>query len=368
MEDLYKILGVERNASAEDIKKAYRKLAHQYHPDKPGGNESKFKEINKAYEVLGNKDKRAQYDQFGRTFDGAGGMGGQGFDPNGFGFGGFGAQGFQWNAGGEEFDLNDIFEGMFGFGGGSRQRRSEKQQGGNIETMAEISLEEAFSGIKRVISFKTHIECKDCGGKGHNEKKGHTKCTACGGKGSVQKQKRTIFGYINQVSTCDTCFGKGEVPNEICKICKGAGRVIGIQSADLEIMSGVDDGQIIKIKGKGEAGERGGGYGDLYVVIRIKKHSYYTRKKDDLFLEKEIKITDALLGKHIEFKDINGETFSEKVPSNFPLHERWRIIGRGMKRMGGGGRGDLFVTLITKTPKRISKKAEEALHTLEEEL
>ncbi|MEW6617157.1 MAG: molecular chaperone DnaJ [Patescibacteria group bacterium] len=368
--DYYGILGVVRNASPEEIKKAYRKLAHQYHPDKAGGDEKKFKEINEAYQVLSHKEKRAQYDQFGTTFEGAQQGGGYG----GFsGFGGFNPSDFQnWNfqGGVDGGDFGDIFETIFEQfgGGGSGRRRQTYQHGSDIETRIELTLEEVFFGVKHELKFKTYVSCKDCGGVGHDASKGFSTCTKCNGKGEIRVEKKTFFGNFAQVKACDTCSGRGQIPNKICSTCKGVGRVADAKEVVVDVAPGVEDGQVIKIKGGGEAGERGGGSGDLYVNIRIKPHSVFKRKKNDLYVNKEIKVTDALLGKKIKMQEINGTTFEFSIPPDFNFDGPFKIPGRGMPHLGSPSRGDLYVHFSLQMPKKLSKKAKELLENLEKEL
>lgn len=365
MKDYYKILGVSREASADEIKKAYRRLAHQYHPDKAGGNEEKFKEINEAYQVLSDKEKRAQYDRFGHVFsDGAGpGFGGEGWP--------FGQGGIHWEGGfGDLGDFGDIFESIFEqFGGG---RRRTYKQGSDIEITHEITLEEAFSGIKRKIRYETYVSCDTCRGLGYEKKQGTHSCSLCRGRGEIRVERRTFFGNISQVKTCGECGGSGEVPNKACNACGGKGRLLKHKEITLDIAPGIEDGQIIKIKGEGEAGERGGGSGDLYVIIKIKPHPIFERKKNDLYMVKDISVTEALLGKNIVCSDISGEKFSVKIPVGFNFQEKLKVSGRGMPRFGSVsgflGRGDLYITFNLKLPKHLSAKAKKLLEDLENEL
>lgn len=371
MEDYYQLLGVQKSASEDEIKKAYRKLAHQYHPDKQGGDEAKFKKINEAYQVLSNKEKRAQYDRFGRTFDGAQGgynpsggqgFGGFGFDPNDF-------QGADFGGGFNPSDFGDIFETIFEqFGGARGRRRATYAHGSDIESHVELSLEEAFRGARRTFAFNTFVACGKCGGVGYDGVKGFSKCATCGGKGEVREDRRTFFGNFSQVKACDVCFGKGEVPNAVCPECRGKGRVTGTREVNVDIAPGIEDGQVIKLAGMGEAGERGSGAGDFYVVVGVKKHTVFERKKSDLFMKKEVKVTAALLGEKIEAKDIGGEPFFFTVPPGFDFNERLKVPGRGMPRFGSRVRGDLYITLSAKTPKKLSAKAKKLLEELDGEL
>jgi molecular chaperone DnaJ len=365
--DYYKILGVPKNASEEEIKKAYRRLAHQYHPDRPGGNEAKFKEINEAYQVLSNKEKRAQYDRFGQVFEGQSGpaSGGGGWPY------GFGPEGFRWEGGFEDWgDLSDIFESIFEQFGGRRRRTYT--QGSDIEIVQEITLEEAFSGVRKKIRYETYTACDTCGGLGYDKKQGLRQCSMCHGRGEIRVERKTFFGNVSQIRTCTECGGRGEVPNKSCSVCRGTGRVISSKEVIVEIAPGIEDGQIIKIKGAGETGERGGGAGDLYVVIKIKPHPIFERRKNDLYMVKEISITEALLGKEIICSDISGEKFSVIIPPGFNFREKLKVPGRGMPRFGSLsghlGRGDLYITFNLKLPKHLSNRAKKLLEELDKEL
>jgi molecular chaperone DnaJ len=357
MTDYYQILGVSKTASEEEIKKAYRKLAHKFHPDKPGGDEQRFKEINEAYQVLSNKEKRAQYDRFGRVWS-DGGAAGQ-WPPGGMNWGDVNFD--------DVFDLGDVLENLFVHFGGPKRRTYT--QGSDIEVINQISLEEAFQGIKSKIKFKTMVSCEVCNGLGYEKGAGHSSCSLCQGRGEIREEKRTFFGHFAQVKICPDCRGRGEVPNKVCKDCKGLGRVAGEREVEIDISPGVEDGQIIKVKGAGEAGEREGGSGDLYVTVKILPHPVFARDKNDLYITKEVKFTDALLGKKIKIKDINGETFEVSVPGEFNFKDKLRVPGRGMPIFGfGATRGDLYITFALKTPKKLSKKAQDLLRDLEGEL
>lgn len=367
--DYYEILGISKTASEDDIKRAYRKLAHQYHPDKATGDEKKFKEINEAYQVLSNKEKRAQYDQFGQVFEG-----GMGSGPSG-GFGGF--EGFGFGRGGAwdvrtgegMGDFGDIFETIFEqFGGGAR--RQTYTHGSDIEITQEISLEDAFRGVKREVYFETQVVCDKCSGIGYNKSKGAATCSVCRGKGEVKVERRTFFGNVSQVQTCSECSGRGEVPNEPCSSCKGKGRIKGRKSVVIELAPGIEDGQVMKMKSVGEAGEKGAEAGDLYVVVKVKLHRDFERKKDDLVVKKEVKITDALLGNRIELVNIDGEKVHIEVPPGFNVKDFIKVPGKGMPRFGSTAksRGDLYVGMEVKTPRHLSKKARELIVELDKEL
>ncbi len=367
MKDYYEVLGVQKTASEDEIKKAFRKLAHQYHPDKAGGDESKFKEINEAYQVLGNKDKRAQYDRFGTAFENAPG-GGAGPFPGGFDFGNFPGGfpgGIHWEAGGAQ-DMSDIFETFFEqFGGG---RRKTYAQGADIEVIQELTLEEVLAGVTRHLSLKTYVPCSVCHGLGYDKKQGTSQCSTCRGRGEIKVERRTFFGNFAQVKACPDCGGSGEVPKAPCTECRGKGRVIGRKELDVQIAPGIEDGQIIKLAGAGEAGEKGGGSGDLYVVVRVKPHPVFKRQKTDLHATKAVNVLDALLGKELTLDGLGGEKLRVEIPHGFSLQEKLRIPGKGLPRFGGGTRGDIYISLDVRLPKRISEKTRKLLEGLEGEI
>ena len=366
MKNYYQILGVEKSASADEIKKAYRKMAHKYHPDKPGGDETRFKEVNEAYQILSDQNKRAQYDRFGQVFSG-----GAGPTPNWGNFGDFGR--VDWDmAGGGIGDLGDIFSDLFEQFGFAKKKRQTYTHGSDVEVISELSLEEAFRGIKRKIRLKTLVNCVPCHGFGHNQEKGFNQCSLCQGKGEVQERKRTFFGEFSQIRTCPTCFGRGEMPKEICGKCNGRGRIPGEKEIEVEINPGVENGQIIQVKSAGEAGERGGKTGDLYIIVKVKPHSVFERRGKDLFITKDVRVTDALLGKKIKITDIGENLFDVMIPPGFNFKDKLRVEERGMPifspGMGKTKRGDLYITFNLEVPKKISKEAKRLLEDLDREL
>jgi len=369
--DYYKILGINKAASEEEVKKAFRKLAHKYHPDK-GGDEKKFKEINEAYQVLSSKEKRQQYDRFGQVFEGQAGPG--------FGFGGewpfgagspFGAAGpfgeVKFDFGGDFGDFGDIFDAFFE-GLGVRQKRRTYQRGADVQVIQEISLEEAFRGTEKNINYRVAVRCEKCNGLGHDPKAGFNQCNTCAGRGEIKETRRSFFGDFVQVKTCDKCFGTGQVPKKICENCHGSGRIMAERSVKVEIRPGVQDGQIIKIKSAGEAGERGTAEGDLYVRIKIKPHAVFERQGDDLKMTKEVNILDLLLNKKIDIPTISANKLKVEIPADFNLKSNLRIPGEGMPHFGSIGRGDLIVEFKIKTPKHLSDKAKKILEDLEKEI
>ena len=365
MENYYDILGVSKGASEEEIKKAFRKLAHQHHPDKQGGDHDKFKKINEAYQVLSDKQKRAQYDQYGRTFDGAG--------PGAGGFGGFSGQAGQGFGGfdfsninfGDMGEMGDIFETFFGGNRSGGQRR--RHGGSDLQIAQQITLEEAYRGAKKELKFKTLDACSSCAGLGHEKSAGVKNCEHCKGTGQIRETKRTVFGNFAQSRTCDKCAGRGEIPNKICSICKGAGRVSATRNLKIEILPGISDGQMIKISGAGEAGEHGSRAGDLYVQVRVSPHSVFERDGDNLILRKEIDALTILLGKKISVPVISGGNIDVEIPAGFNFSNPLRVEKKGMPRFGGHGYGDLYIQFDVFSPKKVSGKLKKALEEMEGE-
>ena len=311
--DYYQILGINKNASPDEIRKAYHKLAHQHHPDK-GGDEKKFKEINEAYQTLSNKEKRNQYDRFGQAFEGGFGAGpswdfgfGQGFDFEsmrdkfGEGFGGFDAM-----------DLGEIFGEMFGFGA---PRKRDLKRGKDIEIDIEIPLEAVLKSQEKEISLYKLVFCFRCQGKGAEPGTPVNECFSCRGTGQVQQIKKTIFGSMTRITVCPECGGEGQRPEKSCNVCQGEGRVKGEEKIKIFVPVGVDTNQVIKIEDKGEAGKKGGENGDLYIRIFVKKHSVFKRKGDDLFISLPIFFSQAVLGDEIEIPILGGEKMLFKVPA-----------------------------------------------------
>jgi molecular chaperone DnaJ len=372
--DYYNILGIGKNASEDDIKKAYRKLAHQYHPDKTGGDDKKFKEINEAYQILSDKNRRMQYDRFG-TAEPFGPGSGSGAGGGGFPGGGFNGN-VQWGnfdpsqfAGADMGDLGDMMESIFeGFGVGPRRKTYEK--GADLELQEQITLEEAFRGIVKNIKLRTLVQCEKCKGKGAEPgAKGESafeKCTTCDGRGEIREEKRSFFGSFSQVRTCSKCHGTGEIPKKACSVCKGSGRVESDRTIRLEILPGIEDNQLIQIRGAGEAGERGTAAGDLYVRVRVKPHSVFERHGANLIVSRDLNVVDLLLGRKIEVPTISGGQLSVEIPAGFNLKENFRIVGEGMPHfntssMFGSPRGDLYVNFVIKAPKKLDGKARKVL-------
>lgn len=376
--DYYKILGVEKGASQEEIKKAFRKLAHQYHPDKAGGDEAKFKEINEAYQVVGNEEKRKQYDQFGANFDQQGGFGGgmnwddfmraarQGGGQQG-GFGGGDGQGFNFDFG-DMGGIGDIFGDLFGFGGGRARggrggRRGRKGQ--DIEARVEITLEEAYSGTTREIEFYKTIKCPNCKGNGAEPGTPIKECSECHGQGAVDSVQRTILGMIRTQAVCPKCGGEGKTYKTACSECGGQGIVKKNVNTKVEIPAGIDSDQAIRVTGEGEAGSSGGRAGDLYLQIKIKKHDYFKRQGEDLLSEITISPAQAVLGTEVNVKTIDGEGELE-IPAGTQSGKVFKINNKGMPQLQGSHHGDQLVTVIVNIPKKLSAKEKKLYQELAE--
>ena len=354
--DYYKILGVEKSASPEDIKKAYYKLAHEFHPDKKGGDEEKFKEVNEAYQTLSNKDKRDQYDRFGTTFNGAGAQGG--FNQN------VNWEDIMGNMGGFE----DIFE-MFGggFGGMGRKKPKDIRKGKNLEVVLEIDLESILSDQKKEMIFTKNSTCTRCNGSGAEPGTNVKECFTCRGMGRVQQIRRTIFGTISQQVICPDCNGEGTKPEKPCNVCHGEGRIKKEEKISINIPAGVDNNQIIKVKGKGEAGKRNGEPGDLYVRIAIKTHKVFERNGDDVYLRQNITFSQATLGDSIKIPTLEKEDIVIKVPNGTESGKILKVSRRGIPHFSGIGRGNLYIQFNVETPQKLTRKQKELLEELKKE-
>jgi len=356
MKDYYEILGISKSASEGEIKKAYRKLALKYHPDKAPENkkkeyEEKFKEISQAYGVLSDKEKRVQYDQYGQTFEGAGFE--QGFSQQDFRsfYDVFGGQDIFENLG-----FGRIFEQMFGFGPKTRAGQVDSY-GQDIVVDAEIDLEDAFHGIKKEIELRKFIVCSECQGKGG---KSLRKCSTCQGSGYEQVQSRSLFGIFIQQKPCSTCHGRGEMPEKTCPNCRGQGRIKEIKKIKVEIPNGIESGQTLKLSGQGEAGPYGGQAGDLFVNIHIRPHKYFQRQGNDLVYNLIINFTQAALGDKIEIPILDGK-IRLKIPAGTQPGEMIKLKGKGMPQLYGRGKGDLIVKIQVSIPKKLSQRQRKAI-------
>lgn len=370
--DYYQTLGVSRNASDEEIKKAFHKLAHKYHPDK-GGDEKKFKEINEAYQILSDKNKRAQYDQFGRVFEQGAPGGDHGFDFNWFwqnrgreaGGPEFSAEGGP--ASGWDFDIGDIFEDFLGFGEGRQRTRKDPRKGRDIQIDVEIPLEKTLKETVEKITLGKTISCHRCSGSGAEPGSKIKECFSCRGTGQVQKIKKTFFGSYTTIGICPECHGEGTKPEKPCNVCRGEGRIKGQEDIGINIPAGIDTNQIIRIDDKGEAGKRGGKPGNLFVRILVKKHPVFERRGDDLYVYIPISLSQAALGDEIELQILEKTKILLKIPAGTDSGNILRITGKGIPHFKGYGRGNLYVELIVKTPKKLTKEQKKLLEELRKE-
>lgn len=355
--DYYEVLGVSKSADATEIKKAYRKLAMKYHPDKNQGDkeaEEKFKEINEAYEVLSDETKRKNYDQFGHE-----GVNGQGFG----GAGGFGGQGF----GGFDDIFGDIFGDMFGGGfGGGRQRRRGPERGADIRQRINISFEEAAFGKKVQVKINRSEECNECHGSGAKPGTSKKTCSTCNGSGQVQSVQRTPFGNIASTRTCSTCNGEGEVIESPCTKCHGKGSIRKTKTIEVDIPAGIDEGQMIKLSGQGELGTRGGPRGDLYIEVNVKSHQLFTREGYDVYLEMPITFAQATLGDKIQVPTLDGKVEYE-IPEGTQTGTVFRLKGKGIPKLRSNVRGDQYVKVTVEIPKKLNDKQKELVRQFAKE-
>ena len=349
--DYYEILGVNKSASEDEIKKAFRKLAHEHHPDK-GGDSQKFKEINEAYQILGNKEKRSQYDQFGSTFDAnqGFGQGGQGF--GGFDFSNFG-QGFNFNS--EDFDLGDVFSGFFGGNRSSHSSKVRHKRGSDIRIEIEIPFLDAVFGVKKEIKLKKIKKCDNCNGLGHEPDSNYHTCSKCNGAGKINKIVNTFLGQMRSTSECDECFGKGTIYDKKCNKCSGNGIYNDYENIKIDVPAGIDNDEVLRIYGEGNSGINGGENGDLYININIKDDKYFKREKYNILTEIEISFPEAALGAKKEIKTVYGDLLL-KIPAGIQSGTIIKLEEKGIKKLNGRGIGDQLVTVIVKTPTKLSGK------------
>lgn len=361
--DPYEILGVSKDASQDDIRKAYRKLAHQYHPDKQGGNEAKFKELNAAYQILGNPDKRQQYDRFGAAGFGQGAPGGGGgfgtvswedfFRQGGF-QGGFGNVG----------DLGDIFGDLFGFGG---SRHGRQQTAGNsYELTLTIDFPEAVFGTSKTIELDAQHACARCDGTGREPGSGLKQCSTCRGAGQVMETRATLLGQFQTALVCPTCQGEGEVPAKRCTTCKGQGRERKLKRLEVAIPAGIADGQTLRLQGQGDAGPRGGRPGDVHILVRVRPDPELRRDGDDIVTRTTVSPADAALGIKVDVRTVDG-VVEVKVPAGTQPGRRLRLKGKGVPSLRGRGRGDHLVEVVVKVPEKLSRKQKKLYEDLQDE-
>jgi molecular chaperone DnaJ len=358
--DYYDVLGVAKGASDAEIKKAYRKLAMKYHPDKGGSkeDEEKFKEANEAYSVLSDAQKRKNYDQFGHANpNGAGNGGGAGGYQQYGGFGGFDPSGFNINMD-DLGGFGDIFETFFG--GGSSRGRSRVRKGADIEAEIRISFEEAVFGVERDFALLKMNTCDKCKGSGAEPGVGTKTCPTCHGQGQVQTEQRTIFGTFASAQVCPECHGEGKVPEKKCTKCHGEGRLREQVSIKVKIPAGINDGQTIKLAGKGEAGERGVTAGDLYLHVRVATDKRFVRNGYNIENEAEISFPEAALGTTVDVITIDGKV-KLKVPTGTQSGKVFKLTDKGVPALSGKQRGDHLVTIIVKTPTKLTSKQKKLL-------
>ncbi|MFH1365845.1 MAG: molecular chaperone DnaJ [Patescibacteria group bacterium] len=364
--DYYNILGVNRGASKDEIKKAFYKLAQKYHPDKKGGNEEKFKQANEAYQVLSDDIRRSKYDQFGSQFENAGaGYGGgaqsgfRGFE--GFDFSNFSAQG-ESAFSGDFGNLNDIFSDFFGGGMGGGRR--EARRGRDISTEIQISFADSVFGTTRKVLITKTSKCLICSGSGARAGSKMETCKHCNGQGRIRESKRTIFGNIASTKTCEFCLGTGEVPKEICEKCKGKGVLRREEEVSIVIPAGIRDGEMIQMTGYGEAISKGTA-GDLYIKINVASHPVFKREGSDLVMNLNLKLSDALLGTKYPIQTLDGE-IEVTIPEGVTINEILRVRGKGVP-VGKNRRGDLLIKLNIKLPGKLSRQSREIIEELKKE-
>ncbi len=349
--DFYEVLGVKKGASEDELKKAYRKLAKENHPDLHPGDkecEARFKEINEAYEVLSDPDKRAKYDQFGHAaFDPSQGFGGGGF--GGFeGFGGFG-------------DIfSDIFGGGFGFGGGGGRNPNAPRKGDNLRATVNIKFEEAAFGVKKEVFVSKIEQCPDCKGTGCAEGTTAEVCPDCKGSGTVMSTKRTPFGMVQSSEQCPKCKGRGKIIHSPCKTCRGMGSVRRQHKVTVSVPAGIDDGQTISLRGQGNAGLNGGPAGDLLITVLVQPHARFERDGASILLDQEVSFAQAALGAEVEVPTLDGKV-KLNIPEGTQTGTTFRLKGKGVPFLRNGGRGDQFVTVKVAVPRGLSSAQKDAL-------
>ena len=347
--DYYEVLGLQKGASDDEIKKAYRQSAKKYHPDLHPGDkdcEEKFKEVNEAYEVLSDKDKRARYDQFGHA----------GVDPN------FGAGGGAYSGGSPfgGFGFDDIFDIFGGFGGRRQNRANAPQRGSDVDTRVTITFEEAAKGCKKTITYNCISTCDECHGTGAQAGSQPKTCSACGGSGRVTINQRSPFGVIQTQRSCDACHGTGKIVDNPCRKCSGSGRQRKSRSVDVTIPAGIKDQQILNIGGHGDAGYNGGPAGDLHVYVTVRAHSLFERRGDDVWCDLPITFTQAVLGTEVTVPTLDGKvkyTIHEGTQPN----DIFKLKGRGIPRLGGRGKGDQYVRIVVEIPKNLNAKQKDLI-------
>ncbi|MBQ9941577.1 MAG: molecular chaperone DnaJ [Christensenellaceae bacterium] len=351
--DYYQTLGVEKSASQDEIKKAYRQMAKKYHPDMNKDDESaaqKFKEVNEAYQILSDEEKRAKYDQFGSAaFDGSAGAGyGGGYGDFG-GFGGFG----------------DIFESFFGGGGRSARRQNGPMRGADVDVQVYLTFEEAAFGVKKEVTITRQENCETCGGSGAKPGSNVKTCTRCGGTGQIRQQQQSIFGNVINVVPCPDCRGEGKIVEEPCPDCRGTGRVNKQRTISVNIPAGIDDGQVLTLSGQGHAGVRGGSSGDVHVYVSVRPHKTFRREGVNLYMEMPISFGQAALGCELEVPTLDGK-IKYSIPAGTQTGTTFRMKGKGVKYIRQERWGDLYVKMNVVIPRKLSEKQKELILELED--
>jgi molecular chaperone DnaJ len=352
--DYYEILGISKDANADEIKKSYRKLAIEHHPDR-GGDEAKFKELNEAYEVLKDPEKRKRYDQFGHA--------GVGNDP-GAGFGGFGgAQGQSMNFDFGDLGLGDIFSSFFG--GGGQQRQQRPSQGQDVETNIDITFEQAVFGTEIELKLNLQVKCNHCNGTTAEPGFGLKTCDQCKGSGQIVTVSRTIFGNIQQASICPKCHGAGKIPEEVCSVCHGKGTQVETVKISLKIPAGIEDGSVIRLRERGQAIANGPN-GDLYVNVRVKAHKKFTREGDLILSQEHVGMVDATLGTEIDVETVDG-LVRMKIPAGTQSGSDFKLSNHGVANLRGNARGAHIVEIIVDTPTKLSRNQHKLFEEIRED-
>lgn len=351
--DYYEVLGLSKGAGDDEIKKAYRQMAKKYHPDlHPGDKEAEksFKEVNEAYEVLSDPDKKARYDQYGHA----------GVDPNmGGGAGGYGG-GFSADFG----DLGDIFSSFFGGGGSSQQRRNGPVKGEDLEAQITVTFEEAVFGCKKEVSYNRVEKCPDCKGSGAASGSQPETCSQCNGQGQVRVTQQTMLGVMQSTRTCQNCGGTGKIIKNPCANCRGKGMIRIRKKLEVTIPAGIDDGQRIVLRGQGSEGRRGGPSGDLFVYVNVRPHAFFERQGTNVYCDIGISFTEAALGAEIEVPMLDGSTTGYKIPDGTQTDTHFTMRGKGIKQVNGKGQGDLIFKVVVETPKNLNNEQKELLKKL----